>query len=312
MASEIISRILERINRPDLLKVLVEDLSGSELNTLLLEIFSDRTRSLSAHELLSLYRENRFTKPADLPVLEMRQTELDILHLFKKYSFDPIELSPVSVLGSCSVVGPADQKKILSALRGTEVLADTTNAIALHVSDLKQRKMLPERVTRFSNIQRMVRTQSISEKGFTPHFKAGCLVSCGNDLGNFEFEKEALKEHVQLLKALFLEYYKMEGIRFRLIRRGNYPSDFLDEVRNFLRAENPDSEITDVQKPEKESNYYKGLQYKADIVFKGKSYEIADGGFVDWTQQLLQNRKERMLSTGFGFDLMYRISQGQL
>ena len=40
------------------------------------------------------------------------------------------------------------------------------------------------------------------------------------------------------------------------------------------------------------------------------TYEIADGGFIDWTQHLLQNKKERMFTTGFGFDLMYRILHG--
>jgi hypothetical protein len=171
--------------------------------------------------------------------------------------------------------------------------------------------MLAEGVTRFSNIQRMLRTQSISEKGFTPHFKSGCLVSCGSDPGNFQFEKEAINEHVQLMKVVFLEYYKMEGIRFRLIRRGSYPAAFIEDVKSFLQTKNPDT-VIDVSKPDKESKYYKGIQYKADILFKGKTYEIVDGGFVDWTQQLLQNRKARMLSTGFGFDLMYRIVHGQL
>jgi hypothetical protein len=49
-----------------------------------------------------------------------------------------------------------------------------------------------------------------------------------------------------------------------------------------------------------------------DIKVRGKTFEIADGGFVDWTQQLLQNKKERMLSTGIGFDFMYRILRGDL
>jgi len=29
---------------------------------------------------------------------------------------------------------------------------------------------------------------------------------------------------------------------------------------------------------------------------------IADGGFVDWTQRLTGNRKERLLISGFGVD----------
>ncbi|MDO6431893.1 hypothetical protein Q4E93_14905 [Flavitalea sp. BT771] len=38
----------------------------------------------------------------------------------------------------------------------------------------------------------------------------------------------------------------------------------------------------------------------------------ADGGFVDWTQQLPEDRKERMLIGGFGLDLLFRIQKGLL
>ena len=32
----------------------------------------------------------------------------------------------------------------------------------------------------------------------------------------------------------------------------------------------------------------------------GEVYSIADGGFVDWTQKLMANRKERLLISGLG------------
>jgi hypothetical protein len=32
----------------------------------------------------------------------------------------------------------------------------------------------------------------------------------------------------------------------------------------------------------------------------GTDYFIVDGGFTDWTQQLLSNRKERLLISGMG------------
>ena len=67
-----------------------------------------------------------------------------------------------------------------------------------------------------------------------------------------------------------------------------------------------------VEKGEKEIDYYKGIQYKVDISKNGKTFEIGDGGFVDWTQQLLGNKKERLLITGFGVDFMYRITHGML
>jgi hypothetical protein len=318
MPSAIVEKILHRTGHPHLLSLLAEGLSGSELNSLLLEVFNRRTAGMSPGELMNLYQQNRFVKPSDLPVIPLRQMELDLLQIFSGYAFQPIELSPVALLGSCSVVAPADQKKILSALRGTEVLADATNAIALHVSDLKKTQQWkpsnPADKIRFSVIQRHLRTQAISGKGFTPHFKIAGLVTCGTDTGSYAFEKESLAEHIAVMTALFREYYKVDEVQFRFLCRSGYThtDDLVRRVRDYALEKNPNVVIDVVSQPGKETSYYKGIQYKIDIRVKGRQYEIGDGGFVDWTQQLLQNKKERMLSTGIGFEFMYRILQGGL
>ena len=318
MPSPIVTKILERIGQPDLVRVLTEDLSGTDLNTVLLDVFADASSKLSPSVLLNRYQSNRFVKPSDLPVLELKRMELDVLELFNKLGFQPIELSPVSVLGSCSVVATADQDKILSALRGTEVLADATNSIALHICDLKQHNKglsNPSEMISFSTIQRHIRTQQVNIKGFTPHFKIGCLVSAGTDTGSFSFEKESLRRHIVAMKELYTNYHKVDDISFRfLCRHTGYDSSerLAENVREFVLAKHPDISIAIITKPEKEIDYYKGIQYKVDINVNGKTFEIGDGGFVDWTQQLLQNKKERMLSTGIGFDFMYRIIRGEI
>lgn len=317
MASEIISNILKRIN-PELVNVLATQLSGTELNSILLEVFKQKASTLTPPGLLNQYQNNRFVKPADLPVLKMKRMELDILELFERHSFRAIELSPVAILGSCSVVGPVNQKKVLSALRGTEVMADSTNALALHACDLKQRNEIPHATPpvwmRCCNIQRHLRTQAISAKGFRPHFKIGCLVTCGSDSGNFEFEKVSLNEHMQIMKHLFAGYFKVEEISFRILPRAGYANtkDLLSRTSEYFKNEDPGIRLSIVEQTANQNQYYKGIQYKVDIRVNGKVYEIGDGGFVDWTQQLLQNKKERMLSTGFGLDLMYRILSGEL
>jgi hypothetical protein len=317
MESPIVTKILQRIGQPDLVRILTEDLTGTELNTILLDVFSDVSSKLSPPLLLNRYQSNRFVKPADLPMLELKRMELDLLELFKRHSFEPIELSPVSVLGSCSVVATTDQDKVLSALRGTEVLADATNSIALHICDLKQNKGLSSStdMISFSTVQRHVRTQQITGKGFTPHFKIGCLVTAGTDTGSFSFEKQSLYLHIVAMKELYMDYYKVDDISFRFIcRKHGYDSSerLAEEVREFVIGKHPDISIDIIKTPEKEIDYYKGIQYKVDIRVNGKSYEIGDGGFVDWTQQILQNKKERMLSTGIGFDFMYRIMRGDI
>jgi hypothetical protein len=317
MASPIVTKILQRIGQPDLVRILTEDLTGTDLNTILLDVFSDASSKLSPAQLLNRYQSNRLVKPADLPVLELKRMELDMLELFARLSFEPIELSPVSVLGSCSVVATADQDKILSALRGTEVLADATNSIALHICDLKQSNSLSSRtdMINFSTIQRHVRTQQVTGKGFTSHFKIACLVTAGTDTGSFSFEIQSLYQHIMAMKELYLDYYKVDDISFRfLCRKHGYDSSerLAQNVKEFIIGKHPDISIDIIKTPEKEIDYYKGIQYKVDIRVNGKSYEIGDGGFVDWTQQMLQNKKERMLTTGIGFDFMYRIMRGDI
>ncbi len=317
MSSTIVKKILDRIGQPDLVHLLSTELSGTELNSLLLEVFNQRTATISPTQMLNLYQLNRFVKPAELPVIELKKAELGLLTIFSQHAFEPIELSPVAILGACSIVAPADQKKILSALRGTEVLADATNSIALHISDLKKRKVLiprPSEKIRFGTIQRHVRTQTITAKGFSPHFKIGCLVTSGVDSGSYSFEKEALSEHLHVMKVLYTDHYKVDELSFRFLCRKGYPDshELAKKIQEYAVQRHPDMKINIVETPENEIGYYKGVQYKVDIRVNGKNYEIGDGGFVDWTQQLLQNKKERLLITGFGFEFMYRIMAGRL
>jgi hypothetical protein len=317
MSSIITRKLLHKIGYPNLVEVLTDKLSGTELNTLLLEVLRERTKRASAPGLLKQYQINRFVKPGDLPVLELKEIEVALLRLFKQHSFHPVDLSPVSILGSCSVVGPVDQNKVLSGLRGTEVLADATNAMALHICELKKRKVwapVSSEKIHFSAIQRHVRTQPITGSGFRPHFKIGCFVTSGLDTGNFRFEKEALFEHMRLMNAVFRNFYHVDDLSFRLLCREGYPDalHLANDIKQHVGKQLPDVSIEIVPKPEKEIGYYKGVQYKVDIRWKDNVYEIADGGFVDWTQQMLENKKERFLISGFGFDFMWRIMKSML
>jgi len=314
-----VNNILKRIGQPHLIDLLAHKVSGTELNSILLEVFRERCQTMTPGTLMRSYHQNKFVKPGDLPALQLKQIELDLSHLFNESCFESLELSPVSVLGSCSVVGLASQHKILSALRGTEVMADATNALALHIAEQKQQGFWkPESssdMMKFSVIQRHLRTQSISAKGFTPHFKIACLVSAGTDTGSYAFEKKSLMDHISLIKNLFLSYYKVQRISFRFICR---PEGYKDAVamtaavNEFITNELPGTEVQIIYASEKSNAYYKGLQYKIDIEHNNRTYEIGDGGFVDWTQQLLQNKKERMLSTGIGFEFLYRILKNQV
>src|SRR5258708_14190318 len=93
---------------------------------------------MSPPQLLKLYQGNRFVHPAETDMIGLLEEELRCLRFFRDRHFQPIELSPAAQLGSCSVVATADQDKIISATRNTEILADATNALALHIADCKR------------------------------------------------------------------------------------------------------------------------------------------------------------------------------
>jgi hypothetical protein len=116
------------------------------------------------------------------------------------------------------------------------------------------------------------------------------------------------------MKVLYTYYYKIDELSFKFLCRKGYSDSFelAKRIQEYVIHQHPDIKISIIETPEKEIAYYKGIQYKVDIKVNGKNYEIADGGFVDWTQQLLQNKKERFLITGFGFEFMYRIMNGMV
>ncbi|HEY4325803.1 MAG TPA: hypothetical protein VGN20_17550 [Mucilaginibacter sp.] len=307
MKDEIVKNIEQKIGISNIVKLLAERLSGSELNSLLLEIFNKKIENISPALLLKQYRANGFVHPAETDLIGLLKMELRTLEFLQQNHFQPIELSPASQFGSCSVVSPTDQKKIISATRNTEIVADATNSIALHIADLKK-SGVEENILRFCTIQRHIRTQPFKGAGFTQHFKIGCMVSSGRDTGSNQFECANLLEHILTLNNLFIKVFNIEKIRFKILPRGGYDDSSLliQRVINHLTKEIPGINITVDESPP-HNNYYKGIQFKMIIEINDKEFEIADGGFVDWTQQLLENKKERLLISGFGFDLLYKL-----
>jgi hypothetical protein len=52
-------------------------------------------------------------------------------------------------------------------------------------------------------------------------------------------------------------------------------------------------------------NYYKGFCLRiSPLTADGARFPVADGGFTDWTARLLQNKKERLLTSGIGTEFV--------
>lgn len=308
MKKDIGAHIVNRLDLQDIVDVLSDKLSGSELNSVLLDVFNKRVRQETPSSLLNKYEANKLVKPAKTDVLRHKEEEFICYKILAAKGFEPIELSPAAQMGTSSVVATVDQKKVLTALRNTEVLSDPTNAIALHYASLKKKGELDDKTCNYSNISRVIRTQVFTNPDFTPHFSVLCMVSCGKDTGSFNFEKEELFKHLTASYEILKKHYGLERIWVEIIPCKGYDSQstLITASLSYIRERNKDMEVS-VLDPGYENNYYYGFRVKVKIVVNDVVYEIGDGGLLDWTGQLLANRKERMLITGIGFQLLHQI-----
>ncbi|HWB93098.1 MAG TPA: hypothetical protein VG605_14645 [Puia sp.] len=255
--------------------------------------------------MLSQYRLNRLVQPSSLDMIALLELELRALKFMHERGFRPVELSPAAQFGSCSVVATVDQRKVITAMRNTEIVADATNALALHIAAvIKEDSHAREMVGRLCTVHRHIRTQPFP-KGYNQHFKVGCMVQSGLDTGGYTFECSSLVEQLKILFGLVEGYGDM---RLVLKKRKGYDerNPLIDRVYEHLKTALRGVELVREEEPA-ENDYYKGIQFKLYLDAGGQNWEFADGGFVDWTQQLLENRKERMLISGFGLEWMYKI-----
>lgn len=315
MEDRIIQKIIEKTGVDDLLHILGEKLTPQDWQSLLLAISAKRTNPIKAAQLLKAYENNRFVQPLkgiSPSQLQRFLTECD--HLLPA-SFESIILSPIAPLGSCSSLATVHQNKVLSASRNVEVVADATNVLALEAS-LRRKKYLEENPKSRASVQlatshRHVRCQSFANPAFTAHFQVQCLVSAGRDQGNFLFEQESLNAHLDYyIRILSQSTFGVPLHQLELTLSSFDPrfSVLHETIASPLLEKYPELTISLDPAREMGRGYYDNFCFHIIAHLpSGQSIPICDGGFTNWTQQLLSSRKERLLISGCGSELWLRL-----
>src|SRR5205807_740692 len=160
--------------------------------------------------LVEQWDRDRFVQPAHTDQRSL--LEVDRHLLASAAAFESMELSPVAPLGVCSIMGHTSQNKVLSALRGTEVVSDPTNVMALECARRLRRD--PQAVVRLATSHRCVRAQEIPKvRGFTAHFRMFCLAGAGVERGNHAFVVGAIAEQISVMIDA-LERLERHGFAF--------------------------------------------------------------------------------------------------
>ena len=303
--SSITDRILTQLGDPALIAKL-SALPRSDFYSLLLGIFREQSAKITPVDMIKSYQTNRFCKPSEIDPVAYHALETQLLSLAEQLDIKAVLLSPAAPFASSAVFGCVDQNNVVSAVRGTEILSDPTNMLAVIIAEqLKNKKLDNIKTLHFCSTARVLRAQVFpNTKRHFSHFGIFCIVSSGRDSGSYICEKDLLVRHLVYYKTLLMEKYNAGIYAVIRKRRGYADSDgFFSRMIELVNAELPDVPVSyDSEYEDNNNNYYKGIQFKMFMEKDNEKIEIGDGGFVDWVQRMTNNKKERCLISGIGID----------
>lgn len=292
--------IVEAVGGAEAYERLARGLAASELWSVLLDVLRDRARDRTAAEVLAQYRRDRFVRPA--AVDQREAVAIDAHLLAAAADFDALELSPLAPLGTCGSVAPTDQHRVVSALRGTEVVSDPTNVLALECADRLARD--PHAAVNLATSMRVVRAQPAPKKpGFAQHFRIFTYVTGGREQVEHAFTVGALAAHVRTMAAALdrLELHGYDfGARRVVVLATPARAAIADRVIAALAG------VVATERAVLDHPYYSGgVRYMFWARTPGgDEIPLGDGGAFDWLATLTANRRNVFVASGLGAQLV--------
>ena len=277
---------------------LAQGLGGSELQSVLLEVMHRRAAQRAPRDLVSQHQKDALCALASVD--QRVSVALDAHLLAAAAGFEAIELSPVAPLGACSVVALTDQKRVLSALRGTEVASDPTNVLALECA--RRLRVRPGEPVHLTTTHRVVRAQPVpKQRGFTQHFRLFVLASGGPETVDHGFTVTTVVRHIETVLSA-LDRLEQHGYAFgaRRVDVLTTPEHSAIGARVVARL-GPIATQQTLEHP-----YYSGgLRFQIWVTSpEGTSMPLIDGGTFDWLVKLTSNRRAVFVATGAGAERM--------
>lgn len=280
-------------------------LSGSDFTSVMLEVVRRRAAGETPATVLRRYQRDRFVRPGGTAWRSGRRAE-DVLLGCLSPETEVVPLAPLVPLGTHSTLATVSQHKVVTAIRACEVAADPTNALALEAAARRTRAR--SGVVRLAAVQRVVRAQRYPA-GWAAHFGLFATVTAGRDQGSLRFELAALGEQLSFAVAA-LHAAGVEHVQVALTPLSDPGRRIAAATAEALAVTAPSADIVMDDERASGRGYYRDLCFKVnalvdgavDGTVDGDSEEIGDGGFTDWTAQLLADGKERLLISGYGVD----------
>lgn len=303
-------RLIERIEResgvPGLVGLLAERLSPTDLASLWMAVAEQRAAQRTPAALLSDWEKDRFVRPSATSPQRLNAWERTALSALPD-GFEALALAPVCPLGTVSTVSGLSQHLAVATARGTEVVSDSTNVLALECA-FRRRALLKRdpkstMAVHLAAAHRLLRPQQYKDPNALAHFAAFALCSAGRDTGHLAFELSALSLHVAFYITALRAYLGAEAALHVSVTPLDPELSGAIETRVFtpLRAIHAGVAFAFDLERARGRGYYRDVCFHVHLESpSGDLIELADGGSVPWTQTLLSNAKERLFISGIG------------
>jgi hypothetical protein len=267
-------------------------LTPTDLQSLLLDVSRRRAAAVTPARLMQRWRQDRYVQPVASDPRLVWQLEARLWALLPE-EFAGVDLSPVAPLGCCSAVGPVSQDQVISTNRGSEVVSDPTNVLALEAASRRQRSGSPS--VSLAACHRVLRGQHFDGPGLFQHFRLFALVTSARDRGSGRTEAALLTTHLQFWARALSELLpaRRAAVRFTVFGFPPLHERMRDTVLPGLQPLPRGVAVEEDAGRERARGYYERGAIRLDAEAEAGWRELGDGGFTDWTAQLLNDAKER-------------------
>jgi hypothetical protein len=281
----------------DAFAALANGLAASELWSLLLEVSEQRAAQCTPTSVRRQWERDRFVQPS--AVDQRTLNDLDGHLLAAAAAFEAVELAPLAPLGSCSALAPGSQKRIVATIRGTEVVSDPTNVLALESA--RRLRASPARTIRLATSHRCVRAQPVPQgSGYAAHFRLFCLTTAAHERKDHGVLIEALSEHLTTHWSA-LNRLEQHGYAFPQRTVKILASPAREPLARRIAASVPGLPVTFETRSHP---YYDGLRFMIGArAPDGEHIPLIDGGTFVWLSKLASNRKLVFVASALGSQL---------
>lgn len=292
----------------DAREVLEAGISPADLRTLLMAVARARAERVRPADVLHRWKSDRFVRPS--PVDPRRLSELEA-QLWRSLPADfvGVELSPVVPLGTCAAVASVSQNRIVTTTRGTEVVSDSTTALAVEAA---ARRLIQDRggEVHLAAAHRQLRAQVFEAEGDHAHFRLFGLVSSARDAGTARTESRLIVRQIRYWLDVLLDLIPTARPRIELTcwPGSSVTERIWDSVSQWVAEEGLTTFVVDAADRTQGRGYYDGVALRISAL--DGAVDLGDGGLTPWTARLLGDKKERCFVSCVSTERLHGVIDG--